>query len=214
MARRAVRVLPAYYAVSIPFTLYLILRSRAGWSSLFFNFSLLYYWVGSEGAFNWYVAGIMTFYAVTPLCFRFFRRVKRPVLITGTAVALSLLLCQILIRDSWWRLMDVFYRVPVFFLGLLLGRFVHEERKITLSHLVFWLCSLGAGALYLLGNAKYWFLPLCHLFLFTTVPLCLALCILFEKLPLGWLRKPLRAVGEHSLEIYLFNVSFFSLTEQ
>jgi len=213
MVRRSIRILPAYYTVSIPFTLFLILRRGVKWSSLFFNSSLLYYWVGSEGAFNWYVAGIMTFYAVTPLCFRGLKRAKRPILTTGLAILLSLLLCQFLIRGDWWRLMDVFYRIPVFFLGLLLGRFVHENRKLTPLHLIFWICSFGAGALYLIGTTKYWFFPLCHLFLFTTVPLCLLLCLLFEKLPLGWLRRPLRFVGEHSLEIYLFNVSFFSLTD-
>ena len=49
-------------------------------------------------------------------------------------------------------------------------------------------------------------------FLFTTVPMCLAGCACFEHLPLGWLRRGLRLVGEHSLEIYLLNVSLFSET--
>lgn len=39
--------------------------------------------------------------------------------------------------------------------------------------------------------------------------MCFALGFLFDKLPLGWLRKFLRLVGENSLEIYLFNVSVF-----
>ena len=55
-------------------------------------------------------------------------------------------------------------------------------------------------------------LPLCHLFVFTTVPMCLLGGLLFERLPLGWLRKGLRLVGENSLEIYLLNVSFFAET--
>ena len=53
---------------------------------------------------------------------------------------------------------------------------------------------------------------MCHLFLFTTIPICLTGCWCFEHLPLGWLRKFLRLVGENSLEIYLLNVSFFSET--
>ena len=40
----------------------------------------------------------------------------------------------------------------------------------------------------------------------------LAGCACFEHLPLGWLRRGLRLVGEHSLEIYLLNVSLFSET--
>jgi peptidoglycan/LPS O-acetylase OafA/YrhL len=212
MARRASRILPAYYIVALPFTLLLIFLGRAGWSALFYNSTLLYYWVGCQGAFNWYVAGIMTFYAVTPLCFRVFSRAKHKTFAVILAIFSSLLLCQLLIREDWWRLMDVFYRIPVFFLGLLLGHFIKEGKKITPPQLFFWFCSLGMGGLYLWASATRWYFPLCHLFLFTTVPLCLILCVIFEKIP-GKLLAPLRLVGEHSLEMYLFNVRFFSLTD-
>ena len=43
--------------------------------------------------------------------------------------------------------------------------------------------------------------------------MCFGLCLLFEKLPLSWVRKFLGLVGENSLEIYLLNVSMFFHTE-
>ena len=52
MARRGQRILPAYFAVMVPFTLYLILARGKTWSSLIWNASLLYYWVRPSGAFN------------------------------------------------------------------------------------------------------------------------------------------------------------------
>ena len=61
MARRAGRILPAYYVVMLPYTVYLIVTAGKLKASLFFNSTLLYYWARSSGAFNWYIAGAMTF---------------------------------------------------------------------------------------------------------------------------------------------------------
>jgi len=216
MHRRMERILPAYYTVALPYTLFLILYKGAFWSALVWNTTLLYYWMRSSGAFNWYVAGVMTFYAVTPLCFRRLRDAKNRERMVGLGVVLSFLLCQLFVQEGYWYVMDVAYRVPVFFMGLLLGFYVLEERKIGKKDALFWVCWFILGLLYLAGSRiqqEVWIFPLCHLFLFTTVPMCFGLCVLFDKLPLGWLRKFLRLVGENSLEIYLLNVSVFVETQ-
>lgn len=215
MARRAGRILPAYYAVALPYTLYHIIYHGMHWSALVWNASLLYYWMRAPGAFNWYVAGIMTFYALTPFCFRKLRGAKNRELLTAAGVLAGFLLCQLFAREGYWYIIDVAYRVPVFFLGLLLGFYVKEDRELGKKDLAFWLCWFGLGVLYLLAGRveqEAWLFPLCHLFLFTTVPMCFVLCFLFDRLPLGWLRRFLRLVGENSLEIYLFNVSFLAET--
>lgn len=212
MARRARRVLPAYFVVMVPYTLWGIARGNACLSTLFFNASLLYYWTRPRGAFNWYISGAMFFYALTPFCVRRLRRAGSRTLWTAAGVVLSLLLCQVLLRDGFWQYLDVFYRVPLFLLGLLLGFYVWEDRPLRPGDALFWGLSLAAGVAYLafvLGTGCG-YTPLAHLFLFTTVPMCLTGCLLFETLPLGRLRAALRLVGENSLEVYLLNVSFFS----
>ena len=121
MARRAARILPAYYLVMLPYTLFLILAQGKHWSALLWNSTLLYYWMRSSGAFNWYVAGAMTFYAVTPFCFRRLRRSAHREGLTALAVLGGLAVCQVLTHEGYWYATYVFCRVPVFFLGLLIG---------------------------------------------------------------------------------------------
>ena len=216
MTRRASRVLPAYYLVMVPYTLFVLLTRGGHWSALLWNASLLYYWVRPLGAFNWYVAGSMTFYAVTPACFRRYRRSGHREALTAAGILLGLLAGRVLMIDGFWYSMDVFFRIPIYFLGLLIGFYVLEERKLRGWDALFWCLWLGLGAAYLLymGRGPYAdYHPLCYLFLFTTVPMCLALCWCFDRLPLGWARRFFRLLGSHSLEIYLLNVSLFSETE-
>lgn len=216
MSRRAVRILPAYFIVMPAYTLFSILRGTAPVSALIWNSTLLYYWVHAQGAFNWYVSGIMLFYALTPFCFHRLSRTRRRAAWTAAGIALGLLCCRLLIMDNYWNYLDVFYRVPVFLLGLLIGFYVWEGRRLAGRDILFWCVWFLIGGAYLLASSKLpaetLYLPLCHLFLFTTVPMCLCACVCFEHLPLSWLRGFLRLAGKHSLEIYLLNVSFFSET--
>lgn len=217
MVRRAGRILPAYFVVMIPYTLFCIYRGTADLASLIWNASLLNYWVRPRGSFNWYVCGIMLFYAITPFCFHKLKKARHKTLWTAVAAAGGLLISRILIDCNYWGHLDVPYRIPVFFLGLLMGFYVVEDRAVGWKDVLFWCVSLAAGLAYGVSCSRLselWrFLPLCHMFLLTTVPVCLTACLCFEKLSLGWLRKVLRLVGENSLEIYLLNVSFFSELE-
>lgn len=216
LTKRMRRILPAYFVVMLPYTLFLILHNGAPWSALVWNSTLLSYWVHCTGAFNWYVGGIMAFYALTPPLRRLLRESGNRVALTAALCVIGVGVCQLLMQEGYWQYVDVFYRVPVFCLGALLGFFARDERRVGAADAIFWGVCTFAGLLYAWmihrGGAEHGgiFTPLCHLFLLTTVPLCLTGCALFEKLPLGVLRRALRFVGERSLEIYLLNVSFFS----
>ena len=216
MARRAGRVLPAYYLVMVPYTLFLVLTRDAPLSALIWNAALLYYWMRPAGAFNWYVAGSMSFYAVTPFCFRRLRDSRCREGLTAAGILFGLVIGRVLMVDGYWYAMDVAFRIPVFFLGLLLGFYVLEDRKLGARDILFWCVWLGLGIAYLLymGKGPYSdYHPLCYLFLFTTVPMCFVICWCFEHLPLGWPGRFFRLLGRHSLEIYLLNVSLFSEVE-
>ena len=211
MSRRLWRILPAYYAVMLPYTLCLLIVDRAELTTFVWNSLLLNYWVRPVGSFNWYVTGIVLFYAVTPqlFCLLNDKRRRLPALIA--LVLLSLGVCQVLMRGTYWNHLDIFYRFPMFALGILIGLWVNEDRSVKLPDAIVWCVLLAVGVWYALifpGLGDY--APLAHLFLFTTVPVCLILAWLMDKLPLRPVLTALRFIGNNSLEIYLLNVSFLS----
>ena len=217
MARRALRILPAYFVVMLPYTLFLILRRGAPVSALVWNSTLLSYWVRAEGRFNWYISGIMFFYLLTPLCFRCLKKTRHRKALTAAGMAAGLVLCFVLMKFEQWQYLDVAYRIPIFFSGLLMGFYAQEERGIGKKDLLFWCVWLLCGLVYFIAASrslvKVLYLPPSLLLVFTTLPMCLVFCLLFERLPLGGLRRFLRLVGENSLEIYLLNVSLFAEAE-
>lgn len=213
LSRRAARVLPAYFITMVPYTLFLIWRGTATVSTLLWNATLLSIWVNPQGAFNWYVPTIMLYYALTPWCLRLLRRSRRRELLTLAAIAAGILAVQVFLRDGFWDYSGVLYHLPIFFLGLLIGLYVQEERKLTVPAILFWAVALAAGVAYSWAtvtpeiNTVFW--PQPYGFLLWTVPLCLLLCLVFQFLPLGGLRAALRWIGERSLEIYLLNATLF-----
>ncbi|RHR10749.1 acyltransferase [Pseudoflavonifractor sp. AF19-9AC] len=220
MSRRAGRIFPAYLVVMVPWTLWLILARDVPWAALLWNSTLLYYWTHTAGSFNWYVSGIMLFYALTPLCFGLLRRSRNRERLTALGILAGLGVCQVLTHEEYWQYTDFFYRVPVFFLGLLLGLYVVEGRRLGRRALAFWGGMLVLGFAYVgVSLTAQWItwpihFPECHFFLFLSVPLCLGLAWALERLPLGALNWFLGLVGRNSLEIYLLNVTLFTQLEE
>ena len=52
MLRRAWRILPAYFSVMLPYTVFLHFYEEAPWSSVLWNSLLLNYWVRCPGSFR------------------------------------------------------------------------------------------------------------------------------------------------------------------
>ena len=210
LVRRMKRVLPAYFAVMVPYTLYLLISHRASISTFFWNATLLQYWVRPAGQFNWYMTGIMIYYILTPPLTARLARSKRPVAILLLGAVLSFCVCEIIYRDGYWYYMDVFFRIPALLEGILLGLWVCGERKFTRRDGLCWLAvflgGVGALALFATGVTEW----ATYAFAYTTVPVCLVVAWLLDRLPLSLVKRALSFLGENSLEIYLLNVSLFS----
>lgn len=212
MGRRLRRILPAYYAVMLPYTLCLFLVGRALLSTFIWNTALLNFWVGPMGGFNWYITGIVTFYILTPQTVRFLRehpRLRVPALLAVTVLSVGL--SQILIRDTYWNHVAVIYRAPMYFAGLVIGLWIAEGRKLAAADAAALILLPIPGVVYACLRTRLGdYAQAVYIFLFTTVSASLALAWIMDKLPLKPLWAALRFVGENSLEIYLLNVSFFA----
>lgn len=208
--RRFVRILPTYWLVVGVYGLILRAAGRTSLRTVLWNLSTLFYWCHIPNTFNWYVPALLVFYLLTPLFFRLLCRCKRGEWLIAAVYCLTLLLSTCLGLWGYGYVNDFVYRLPVFFLGLLVGLSIARGRELTLKALGGWLLIA------LLSPLPGWFFPRVGVyfspvltFALVCVPLCLlgakALSLLREENPL---RRFLRLLGECSFEIYLFNVIF------
>ena len=223
MKKRCERILPAYYTVMIPYTLFLIISKKAKFSWLFFNAGLVYYWIpDSVGRFNWYISALFFFYVMTPFFVKKIASAKHKVLFTVITVAVSFILIELILVEGFWAYCDFFYRLPAFFMGILMGFFVSEDRKIGAVDIIVLLLMAACGITFYHMSVQgifaeilpqWLFVQTAQMFIFTSVPVCILLCVFFEFItikPFAWLIEEL---GKCSLEIYLLNASFFTELE-
>lgn len=213
LSARASRVLPQYFIVMIPYTIFYILYYGGSWSSLMWNSTLLSYYVRPKGMFNWYITGIMTLYAIAPAWNKVISSKKWRVPATFAGIALSILCTYQLMVDGYWYHLDIIYRVPIFIIGMLIGKYVYEDKKIGIGGFIAAALSAAFGVLlFYIGYNYTAYVPPCYAFIFLVFPILLILSIIMEHLPLGLVRRGLRQVGNSSLEIYLLNATLFIQT--
>ena len=208
LKRRLVRVLPLYFLVSGLYALALRLAGRIDLKTAAWTVSTLFYWLNKPHCFNWYIPALVGFYLIAPPAVRLLRRVRWP----GAVVAAAWVGCFILyhIREAAGPSElngGTVMRLPVFFLGLLLGVFLARGERLTVWQGALWLalpCLIPVARRAL----RPYYLPTGFAFCLVCVPLCLAVAWLLERLPTAGLRWLLRKIGESSLEIYLLNVVF------
>lgn len=208
--RRVVRVLPTYWLAVGGYGLILRAVGRTRLKTVLWNLSTLYYWFHVPDTFNWYVPALLALYLLTPLLYRAVERCPvREVLPFG-------MWCFALPFSTWLGFQglgyinDFIYRLPIFWLGLLVGWYLAQGRALTKKRAAKWLVLAALSPL------PAWFFPKMGVYfppalVFTAV--CVPLCLLTAKgltylKDSGAVRKALRLLGESSLEIYLLNVIF------
>ncbi len=205
--RRCRRLLPAYWLVVGLYTGALVLAGRAPASLLFWNLTTLSYWGKIPGGFNWYISAIVVLYLLAPLYFKLFRRCRRRAWLTLAVYLVGYLVYRLTWSAGLYHLPDFLLRVPDFAMGFLLASYVWEGRGLTGRHAAVWSAAAVCGvALVWAWRRQPVAAPLCLAVTVALVPGCLVVGKLLDALPVRWLHRGLRAVGESSLEIYLFNV--------
>ena len=210
--KRIARILPLYYFITVPFYLWKMLTGRIALKSVLFSLTFLGYWLNTPDHFNWYIPALLVFYLVQPLVLRAVpkRAVWRNA-VTVCVIVVSIALCEIFMRVNCTHLLDFFARIPIFWIGVLIGVAIYEERPLDGKGIFFWALLFVLGALYIYCGqfSSYYYLCRTYGFILTTVPLCLFLCLLMKKLPIPPLLRFLDLVGQCTLELYLINATWF-----
>ena len=213
--RRLIRIMPAYLFVMIPFTILLIIFENAPIYSIITNASLLYYFLGTKGSFNWYISVIMFFYLLAPIITKVLYKIKHRIVFIVVISIFSIVFSQLLIDEGFWRILDLTYRIPNFIIGIYLGILIFDKKKYTIKTVIVSIIMflIGVGYYFIWQSSPTFltntFFPLAYLFTFTTLPVCILLSFLCEIIKIKPIRFVLDKVGISSLEIYLLNVSFF-----
>ena len=204
--RRAARILPAYWLVVGVYSLWLIARGRIGWTTAAWSMSTLHYWFHVPGTFNWYVPAILAFYLLTPLYIRAFDRCPRKEWLTAAMFPLAYGLYRLTIPLEIHYTEDFVNRLPAFALGILVGYYLLQGRRLTVRHALVWgflaLCGMSLEALWKL---HVFYISPCYVIACLLMTLCLLTAKGVSKLGKGP-RRILRLLGSCSLEIYLLNV--------
>lgn len=200
------RILPAYLLVSILWYGYrdLILGGR-NIPSFLINVTTASFWLKGDLS-CWYVAAILVIYLVTPLYGKLWKR-REGLNAAVICVLYGVLTLTLLgwIPDIFGHTMIIAARLPVYFLGLWLGKAIHEDRIFRIPVLAAAIAimlslfivavALGRTALSLNWSFKY----------LAYGPIAVLLSLLSARIPAG---KAMDYMGRYSLEIYLLFEKF------
>lgn len=202
--RRLIRTLPYYlFFYGIVFA-YFNLLQNFNFGQFLLNYTMLDFWIHGLGNAPWYLAAILVFYALYPLIYRvFFDEYRFKVLIV---VLFLVVLCAICVTLSIFcsHLRIFFYRVPIFLLGCVAGKFVYEGREFKFWHGLILFAALVLGVIFfklfkdvsIVRNILY--IPL------SLTIICIAAQIFkFNSAYCPVVNKPLEFLGIYTLEIYL-----------
>jgi len=200
MANRLRRVLPVFLIATIPWFLYQEFRWGGSRDLVmaFLNASTLTYWFGSNLT-CWYVSSILALYLVTPGYVKLWK--KHPRL---NAVVIGILYVFGYVCVMQLRFLDhlgiFLLRIPVYLMGLYLGKAVKEERIFRIPLLLAGaVAALMAALVVTAMNHSSALIPWSMKY-FAYGPLAVMLSFLLSYLPAG---KVIGFLGRRSLEIYL-----------
>lgn len=199
--KRFFRVIPLYFFAGFILE---IIKGDFNICTYLWNYSTLGFWTnGSINEFGWFIPGIIVVYVLFPFYYRtiFYDRIE--------AFTLTLLFVLLffyifynsvidnkLISDDHFLLL---YRMPVFFLGTIVGYCIKEEKNgqsfLYLSFLIFIFAIIHYISR---GNIRLWYMAST----FLTPSLIILACMFFKRFPSFWLKK----VGDSSLEIFIIHL--------
>lgn len=166
------------------------------WGTFISNITTLNFWINHKGA--WFVALLIPLYALTPALYRLFN--SRYKWIYFTVLVISTSCCNLIPSEGVvYNILWATHRLPCFFIGMMMDRYVNKNSKIPLWSVVF--CSLAAIIiLRSIHPGIGWQWPGIFIVL-------AAFCIVAEAIGDRYkILSGFKQVGNISLESYLLNI--------
>ena len=202
--KRLLRTLPYYLIFYGVVFVYFNLIKTPNVGQFFLNYTMLDYWLHGLGNSPWFLAAILVFYALYPLIYKvFFGNHKRKWIYV--AVFLSVLTAASVTLSVYFTHLRIFlYRIPIFLLGCVAGKFVYEGREFKFYHgLILFACLIVGKVLFVQFKDVSVLRNLYYLPLSLTVTLIFSQVYKFNSIFCSVVNKPIEYVGTFSLEIYL-----------
>ncbi|MBR5360370.1 MAG: acyltransferase [Lachnospiraceae bacterium] len=126
LGRRLRRLLPSYLPFIIIYMVFRCLQQRMYFVEICGNLTLTGWWNGDANQFNWYVDAIVLFYILAPYICGLIKRSKRPVLISAILIVTAYVISFSFMHG---QLLIAMCRLPVFVMGIFLGRYCDEDSE-------------------------------------------------------------------------------------
>ncbi|MFD1774344.1 acyltransferase family protein [Paenibacillus rhizophilus] len=218
--RRLLRIIPTYITVVFIVCLFYWYVGEMSLIDAVLNLTTLSFWLDSKNRFDWYVPAILVLYLLTPVFMYFFKSKNK--YISLTAVILIGLLITISITSTSFSYLLVFTtRIPIFFIGFLVGFWIETHKKAAMLHLIINIAAAIFGLTLLVISLKYlsyeylWNYGIFwYPFILITLPLCMFAATFLQTVSERGIKKFifLTFCGTHSLEIYLIHERILNIT--
>lgn len=178
----------------------------------FLEWTKLHNWMGKSDL-SWYVAFVMVLYALYPLIYKLMKKLEKTkfeFLIVFSVCIFIFALCVVLyvLKPNLYDAVEIaLTRVPAFFIGCYLGKFVYNKRKF--GNMLYIVCIAGILLWMIFTNMTNNVMVQ----RFSHCLLSLAICVLlipiadFLKSKINFIYRFFAFLGSISLEIYLVHMN-------
>lgn len=216
--KRFLRLMPEYWVFIIFWIIFrLICDPIPLWAALG-NFLGLQHLLFGKLHFNWYISGIIIIYLLTPLLFKLVNLGKNAV--TQISILVGVFIATLILLGSE-TYMIIASRLPVFYVGLIFGRYCREDREIKFLHIVLLVIAtvLGLGISLVVAvrfESLIWEYGLAwYPFLLVSPGACMLMSLAareMERFAVGRLVvRTISKLGDYSFEIYLIHLGIFDV---
>lgn len=132
--KRIFRILPAYLIVVLLNLIFVAVIYRYSFNDILrylYDYSLISFFISGKTE-EWYVAAILALYLIFPLVYKLINKNAGYIVIISIVLYLAGLIVMCMpFRSMFFSVCDMFIsRIPVFFLGVIIGKCIYEKRTI------------------------------------------------------------------------------------